>query len=389
MTQYEQWPVAPGKTLGLLGGGQLGRMFCAAAQSLGYRVMVLDPETEGPTASVADQHLHANYLDEHALEQLAQTCAAVTTEFENVPAQALQQLSANCMVSPAASAVAIAQNRLQEKAFALASGVPVAPHALVGGFADITDALLPLLPGILKTACLGYDGKGQVVVETLDDLRFAFQQLKQVQCVLEKRLDLNLELSVIVARDTAGQCVTFPIAENEHSQGVLAISIVPGRVPETVCQQAAEIAKTLADRLNYVGILCIEFFLLQDGQLLVNEMAPRPHNSGHYSIDACLTSQFEQQVRILAGLPLGSTRLHCPVVMINLLGDLWFTPHSTQAQEPNWAGVLALPEVKLHLYGKKEPRKGRKMGHINCLGQTLEQALDMAQQVRNALGIQG
>ncbi len=378
---------SPGQFLGLLGGGQLGRMFCAAAQAMGYRVMVVDPAAESPAAAVADRHLQADYLDEEELDQLSAHCVAVTTEFENVPAQALARLAQSCAVSPDAHAVSVAQNRLAEKAFAVSCGVPVAPHAPICSPDDITPALEKLLPGILKTARMGYDGKGQVRVSTLAQLQQAFADLKGVECVLEKRLSLALELSVIVARNRAGQCDTFPIAENSHRDGILDISVVPGRVPPAIAAQAADIARTMASKLNYVGVLCIEFFLLTDGQLLVNEMAPRPHNSGHYSIDACVTSQFEQQARILAGLPLGSTRQHSPAVMVNLLGDLWFEPGSEEAREPDWAGVLCMPEVKLHLYGKTQARRGRKMGHITCVAGTLDEALRAADAVRVHLRI--
>lgn len=380
-------PAAPGQFLGLLGGGQLGRMFCAAAQALGYRVMVVDPAAESPAASVADRHIQADYLDEEALDQLSHHCIAVTTEFENVPAQALARLAQTCAVSPGADPVSIAQDRVAEKAFAVSCGVPVAPHAPICSPDDITPALQSLLPGILKTARLGYDGKGQVRVSTLDELQRAFGDLRGVACVLEKRLNLSLELSVIVARNVAGDCETFPIAENSHRNGILDVSVIPGRVPAHVAAQAAEIARTMANRLKYVGVLCIEFFLLDDGQLLVNEMAPRPHNSGHYSIDACVTSQFEQQARILAGLPLGSTRQHSPAVMVNLLGDLWFEPGCTTSREPDWASVLRIPEVKLHLYGKTDARPGRKMGHITCVASTLDDALAASDRVRQLLRI--
>jgi 5-(carboxyamino)imidazole ribonucleotide synthase len=350
--------------------------------------MVVDPTADSPAAAVAQRHVQADYLDEEALDQLSLHCVAVTTEFENVPAGALSRLANSCAVSPDAQSVSIAQNRLQEKAFAVSCGVPVAPHAPIRQASDIHDGLSALLPGILKTARMGYDGKGQVRIATLAQLQEAFAALNGVDCVLEKRLDLDLELSVIVARNREGQCETFPIAENEHSHGILATSIVPGRVPVAIATQAAEIARTMATRLNYVGVLCIEFFLLTDGQLLVNEMAPRPHNSGHYSIDACVTSQFEQQARILAGLPLGSTRQHSPAVMVNLLGDLWFASGATDAREPDWPAVLALPEAKLHLYGKTEARAGRKMGHITCVADTLDAALSAAQRVRDILGIE-
>ncbi len=380
-------PAAPALGLGLLGGGQLGRMFCMAAQSLGFRVCVVDPGSDSPAGSVADMHIHADYLDPVALSGLASRCVAVTTEFENVPATALKTLAASLAVSPAAGAVAIAQNRVDEKAFAVSCGVPVAPHAAILAEADITDSVATLLPGILKTSRMGYDGKGQVRVATLNELRAAFVQLGRVDCVLEKRLDLHQELSVIVARGRDGQSTTFPVAENEHTNGILATSIVPARIEPAIQQQAREAATVMAQKLNYVGVLCVEFFVLKDGSLVVNEMAPRPHNSGHYSIDACVTSQFEQQARILAGLPLGDTRQHSPAVMINILGDIWFDGDSDTPREPNWSAVLANPHAKLHLYGKSEARRARKMGHITVVAPTLDSAMRAAQEVRDVLGI--
>lgn len=376
----------PGQWLGLLGGGQLGRMFCMAAQSMGYKVLVLDPVANGPAGSVADDQILADYLDDQGLARLAQRCVGVTTEFENVPALALDSLSKSIPVSPSAFSVGIAQNRIDEKQYISKCGVPVAPHAPICKSDDINSSLESLLPGILKTARLGYDGKGQVRVKTLDEVRVAFEQLNQVDCVLEKRLALQKELSVIVARDHKGECETFPVAENHHRRGILATTIVPARIDDTMAAQARAHAISIAGALDYVGVLCVEFFVVEGLGLVVNEIAPRPHNSGHYSIDACVTCQFEQQARILAGLPLGDTRQHSPAVMVNLLGDLWFNENGDE-REPNWSAVLALPEVKLHLYGKEQARVGRKMGHITVISPDLERSLSVAQTVRDLLGI--
>lgn len=376
----------PNQWLGLLGGGQLGRMFCMAAQSLGYKVLVLDPASNSPAGSVADGQLLADYLDDAALAELAERCVGVTTEFENVPALALDTLATRIPVSPSAFSVGVAQHRLEEKSYVSGCGVPVAPHAPVRSAADISEALLPLLPGIMKTARLGYDGKGQVRVSTLDDLRKAFADLNEVECVLEKRLTLLREVSVIVARDHKGECITFPVAENHHRKGILATTIVPARIEDVMAAQARASAISIAGALDYVGVLCVEFFVVEGMGLVVNEIAPRPHNSGHYTIDACVTSQFEQQARILAGLPLGDTRQHSPSVMVNLLGELWFDEQGNE-REPDWSAVLALPQVKLHLYGKEQARVGRKMGHITIVAPALEQALAVADQVRSILGI--
>ncbi|MCQ8896807.1 5-(carboxyamino)imidazole ribonucleotide synthase [Limnobacter humi] len=376
----------PNQWLGLLGGGQLGRMFCMAAQRLGYKVLVLDPATNSPAGSVADGQVLADYLDDAGLAELAQRCVGVTTEFENVPALAMETLAASIPVSPSAFSVGVAQNRIEEKSYISGCGVPVAPHAPIRQAEDITAALETLLPGILKTARLGYDGKGQVRVKTLDDVKAAFDNLNQVECVLEKRLTLLKEVSVIVARDHQGECVTFPVAENHHRKGILATTIVPARIDDVMAAQARASAISIARALDYVGVLCVEFFVVEGMGLVVNEIAPRPHNSGHYSIDACVTCQFEQQARILAGLPLGDTRQHSPSVMVNLLGDLWFDAQGNE-REPNWPGVLAMPEVKLHLYGKEQARVGRKMGHITVVAATLDRALEVAEAVRSLLGI--
>jgi 5-(carboxyamino)imidazole ribonucleotide synthase len=386
--------IQPGGWLGLLGGGQLGRMFTMAAQSMGYRVAVLDPGEHSPAGSVADRHIRADYLDAAGLSELAGLCHGVTTEFENVPAKALEYLAAHCRVSPGADAVAIAQDRIREKQFVRSCGVDTAPFAPVLSEADVDAAPADLFPGILKVARLGYDGKGQVRVATRDEARAAFGALGGVPCVLEKRLPLEREISVVVARRETGDTAVFPVAENEHAHGILDTSIVPARVSAALAQRATDAARAIAEGLRYVGVLCVEFFVLAGDDLRVNEIAPRPHNSGHYTIDACVTSQFEQQARVLAGLPLGSTAQHCPAVMLNLLGDVWFrrgpAPGPAGAPvEPEWAKVLSHPAAKLHLYGKRDARPGRKMGHVTCLGASLNEALATARAIRAGLGIDG
>ena len=372
--------IAPGALLGLLGGGQLGRMFTMAAQSMGYRVMVLDPSDHSPAGSVADEQLRADYLDFDALRKMASRCAAATTEFENVPADSLDFLAQHAIVSPSARAVSIAQDRIREKTFLADHGLDVAPFAVVAGEADLADArVAPLLPGILKIARLGYDGKGQVRVATPGDVRAAFATLGRKPCVLEKFLALEREVSVVVARAFDDGVATFPVAENQHAHGILDMSIVPARIPPALADQARHAAIRVAERLDYRGVLCVEFFVLAGGRLVVNEIAPRPHNSGHYTIDACVTSQFEQQARVLCSLPLGDTAMHCPAVMVNLLGDLW------AAGKPRWEHVLRHRRAKLHLYGKSEARPGRKMGHFTVLADDVETALAIATEIKSKL----
>jgi 5-(carboxyamino)imidazole ribonucleotide synthase len=370
--------IAPGAWLGLLGGGQLGRMFSMAAQSMGYRVLVVDPGAHSPAGDVADACLRADYLDAAALARLGRDCAAVTTEFENVPAEALERLAQDCFVSPSAGSVAVAQDRIREKEF-LARVVGVAPYAIVRSEADLGAALDPaLLPGVLKRSRFGYDGKGQARVADRTQAVAAFRAMGAEPCVLERLLELELELSVVVARNERGQSVAYPVAENRHERGILDVSIVPARVSAALAGEAQDAARAVAERLDYVGVLCVEFFVVA-GRLLANEIAPRPHNSGHYTIDACITSQFEQQARILARLPLGATAQHCPAVMVNLLGELW------DGGEPAWDRLLAHPRSKLHLYGKREPRTGRKMGHFTVLADTVETALREALALRAGL----
>lgn len=378
--------IAPGEWLGLLGGGQLGRMFCHAAQSMGYRVAVLDPGKEGPAASVADMHICADYEDQAALLKLAQHCRAVTTEFENVPARSLELLSAHCRVAPGALAVRIVQDRIEEKAFITRQGVSVAPYVPVRSAEDLNQAPATLFPGILKVARLGYDGKGQARVHSREEALQAFESFGNVPCVLEAMLGLASELSVVLARGLDGHVEIFPLACNIHHHGILAVSMVD-TTPLPQASEATQAAMQIAKGLEYVGVLCVEFFVLQDGRLLVNEIAPRPHNSGHYSMNACVTSQFEQQARVMAGLPLGSTRLTTPVIMLNILGDAWHPDESDSQREPNWPAVLAIPGTSLHLYGKREARRGRKMGHINCTGQTVVEATQTANLVVKTLGL--
>lgn len=365
--------ILPGATLGVLGGGQLGRMFTYAARVLGYHVIVLDPDPLSPTAQFADAQICASYDDRAALLELANQCAAVTTEFENVPAQSLELLATLCTVRPAARAVAIAQDRITEKSYLAEQGFPVTPFAVVRTEQELHEALSNIpAPAILKRSRLGYDGKGQMPVTNLEHAVTAFHMLGDEPCVLEERVSLEKEISVIVARGADGETACFPVVENQHQDGILDVSIVPARISEALAKQAADMAIKLTERLKYCGVLAVEFFVIADDRLLINEIAPRPHNSGHATLDACVTSQFEQQVRTLCGLPLGSARLLSPAVMVNLLGDLWADG------EPHWERLLQHKQVKLHLYGKSEPRPGRKMGHFTCLDESLEQALETA-----------
>lgn len=381
-------PLLPGAaTLGVLGGGQLGRMFVHAAQALGYRCVVLDPDAASPAGAVAQDHLKADYLDAAALEELARRCDAITTEFENVPARALEQLARTRVVAPGAAAVAICQDRAREKAHFDASGVACAPYAVLRAPADLAAVPDALLPGILKTARLGYDGKGQRRVADRAQLAAAFDELGRVDCVLEQMLPLALELSVLVVRGAGGEVVTYPVQQNLHRDGILAVTEVPAPDVDAALQaQARRSAAAIAAGMGYVGVLCVEFFVLKDGRLVVNEMAPRPHNSGHYTMNACDLSQFEMQVRAMAGLPLREPRLHSPVVMLNLLGDLWFDAAGRE-RAPDWAGVLALPGAELHLYGKAQARPGRKMGHLNVIGANAEEAREHARRACALLGL--
>ena len=373
-------------TLGVMGGGQLGRMFVHAAQAMGYATAVLDPDPSSPAGLVSHHHVQTSYTDAAGLAQLAACSAAITTEFENVPADALRTLAALRRVAPGAAAVAIAQDRAAEKAHFGRCGVACAPYAEIHTAADVAHVRGDLLPGILKTARMGYDGKGQVRASDRAALAAAWAELGQVPCVLEKMLPLALECSVIVARGTDGAMVNFPVQRNLHREGILAVTeVFEGNLPSALAAQAIAGARAVAQGLDYVGVLCGEFFVLSDGSGVVNEIAPRPHNSGHYTQNACDLSQFDLQVRTLAHLPLTQPRQHSPAIMLNLLGDLW--GRSGPDARPDWAAVLALPGTHLHLYGKQQARPGRKMGHLNVTGATPAQVRSTALRAAEILGI--
>lgn len=357
--------VSVSPVIGLLGGGQLGRMMIQAAHRLGLRVVVLDPDPQGPAGQIADDVVIGHYADSAALTALAERAQVFTTEFENVPSASLRFLSQYGPTYPDAAAVELAQDRRKEKAFFASAGLPVGPYITINSVRDFELVKRGHFPAILKTAELGYDGKGQISLKSLDELSHAFQELGSVPCVLEKKLALKSEISVVIARNAQGHVAVFPAARNEHRNGILHTSDVPASLPAHVIQQAEKHAKTIALRLGYVGVLAVEFFWVEELGLLVNEMAPRPHNSGHYTIEACPTSQFEQQARICAHIPLGPTRLQFACRMTNLLGDLWFTKGLDKpAIEPDWSQLVPARDAWLHLYGKTEPRPGRKMGHM-------------------------
>jgi 5-(carboxyamino)imidazole ribonucleotide synthase len=377
--------ILPPATLAMLGGGQLGRFFVAAAHEMGYAVWVLDPDADSPAGRIADRHLCTAYDDTRALAEIAAHCAAVTTEFENVPSTVLAHLAERIPTHPSADAVGICQNRIAEKMFLRDNGFPHGNFTVISSDVDIESADTDLFPGILKVARLGYDGKGQAVVESREAALKAYRAFKGESAVLEKRLTLDCEVSVVLARDARGQVQCFPVAENQHTRGILDVSIVPARVTATLADEARHIAGQIAERLGYVGVLAVEFFV-SDEQLFVNEMAPRPHNSGHYTLDACTVSQYEQQVRALCGLPLHDPRAHSASTMVNLLGDCWFGAGG-EVREPDWNALYAVPNLKLHLYGKRQPRPGRKMGHFTVVSDTPGEALDAALLARQKLGI--
>ncbi len=365
--------ILPGATLGMLGGGQLGRMFTTAAQTMGYKVIVLDPDPHSPAGVIADQHLCAKYDDEEILESLARACDAVTTEFENIPASTLAYLESKTVVHPSSDALSKTQNRIIEKQFIASLGIAVAPFLPIRTEKDIEDVESHIqLPAILKVANFGYDGKGQVVCHSLKDIRQAFALLNQAECVLEQRINLEREVSTVLARGQLGDISNFPIAENTHINGILHSTTVPSAISDQQAQIVMEIADKIAEGLNYVGTMAVEFFISKEGDIIVNEIAPRPHNSGHFTLDACETSQFEQQVRMLCNLPSGNCELKSPVVMLNILGDVW------GSSEPHWHDLLSIPNNKLHLYGKQEARPGRKMGHFNVLAASTKQAMVIA-----------
>jgi len=381
-TSAQDTVILPPAMLGMLGGGQLGRFFVIAAHEMGYKVTVLDPDSNSPAGKIADAHICAAFDDQAALLKLANSCAAITTEFENVPAESLSLLADIKPVRPSAYSVAIAQHRVSEKNFLKQAGLPVAPYAVINQAEDLPADGDAIYPAILKVARFGYDGKGQARVSNQQEALAAFNAFEHEECVLEKMLKLDYEVSVVLARDAQGNVASFPTSENSHLNGILDVSIAPARGSDAISHQAQKLASMVAEKLDYTGVLGVEFFVC-DGELLVNEMAPRPHNSGHYTIDACITNQFEQQVRVLTGLPLGSAKQHSSAVMVNLLGDIW--PSANEA--PAWLAALAQAQLKMHLYGKQAARAGRKMGHYTVLSANRDEAIKLAMQVRTELNI--
>ena len=371
--------ILPGSMLGMLGGGQLGRMFVSAARAMGYEVMVMDPDENSPAGSKATRHLCAAYEDKQALDEMARHCAVITTEFENIPAASLEYLAESKPVHPSASALRIAQNRVREKSFVQSIGLATSPFLAIQSEQDLQQVESFRFPAILKTATLGYDGKGQAVCQNSGDVSAAYATFK-TDCILEQFIELEREVSIVLARSEDGKVACFPVAENVHRNGILDVSSVPANISPQLEQQARENAASIAHGLDYCGVLAVEFFVSRGGELLVNEIAPRPHNSGHYTLDACYTSQFEQQVRMICGLPAGNGDCHSAVAMLNVLGDVW-----PAGGLPDWESIVAIDSACLHLYGKKEARAGRKMGHINFLGPDLEAANRNLQQARKIL----
>ncbi len=372
--------INPGSTIGVLGGGQLGRMFAMAARRLGYRVHTLAPEHDTPTGQIADVEIVASYDDLDKVRAFARGVDVVTFEFENVPAEAAAVAEEEAIVRPSGRALEVAQHRIREKEFLSSHSVPVAPYVPVRSLSDLVDGLRTLgRPAVLKTAALGYDGKGQVAIAAGTDPAVAWEQIGQREAVLEAFVDLEREISVIGARGVDGETSFFEPFDNTHANHILDVTVAPADVSASLAADAIEATRTVLDELEYVGVLCVEFFITRDGRLLANEIAPRPHNSGHLTFDACRTSQFEQQVRAICGFPLGSTDLIQPAAMVNLLGDLWADG------EPAWKAALSMPDVKLHLYGKASARPGRKMGHITVMAPTASEARERARAARRLL----
>lgn len=382
--------IVPPATIGMLGGGQLGKYAIAAANAMGYRTIVVDPDAGAPAAVVANLHLVTPYDEPDTLARLVRDCAVVTTEFENTPAAALEVLSASIPVAPAPVAVAVAQDRIVEKAFLIEHDIAVGPHVAAPAPLDDERRLrahdLAQRGAIVKTARLGYDGKGQRRVRDAAELDAALADFGDTDCIVESLLDLSTELSVVVARTTAGRVTTWDVTENAHVDGILDLSVAPARVDAEIARRASALAVSVADRLEYVGVLAVEMFVVEGDELLVNEIAPRPHNSGHWTIDASVTSQFEQQIRAVCGVGLGDTAMTAPAAaMVNLLGDLWLPTAEDDPVEPNWAVALEDPHATLHLYGKAQPRVGRKMGHLTVTAPTADEAAAHAVALRDAL----
>ncbi len=371
---------APGATIGVMGGGQLGRMFAIAARRMGYRVHIFSPAKDGPAAQLADLSTVADYHDEAAVTKFAREIDVLTFEFENIPAQTIAWAARERIVRPRGEVLHIAQNRLREKEFLAGAGLPVAPFQRVASFADLTNALETIgRPAILKGAAFGYDGKGQERIDPATDAASIWTGRDDEECVLEGVIDFEKELSVIVARGTDGATAVFPVCENIHREHILDVTIAPARVAVAVATAARALAVAVAEQLELVGLLAVEMFLRRDGQLVINELAPRPHNSGHWTIEGCATSQFEQHVRAVCGMPLGATEMLQPSAMVNLLGDIW------QEGEPRWAAALRTPGVRLYLYGKRDPRRRRKMGHLTATAERIEEAIARVRSARERL----
>ncbi len=372
--------IVPGAALGVLGGGQLGRMFAIAARRMGYRVHTFSPDDDSPAGQVADLEVTASYEDLDALRTFARGVEVVTFEFENLPIEAIDAVEALAPVRPSGVALHTAQQRAREKTFLADRGVPTAPFAAAATLDELWDAVARVgTPAVIKTAAFGYDGKGQHKVATPADVEHIWTAIGHQEAVVEKFINLQAEISIVAARGTDGEVASFPPFENRHRNHILDLTTAPAAIAPAVGKQAAEITRTILEALQYVGVLCVEFFVSTDGELLVNELAPRPHNSGHLTFDAATTSQFEQQVRAICGLPLGSTDIPRPAAMANLLGDLWVDG------EPNWAAACRFTDVKLHLYGKNDPRPGRKMGHLTAVGNTVQDAQERVIAARDAL----
>jgi 5-(carboxyamino)imidazole ribonucleotide synthase len=373
-------PILPGAAIGVLGSGQLGRMFAIAARRMGYRVHTFSPDQDTPTGQIADVEVVAPYDDLDAVESFARSVAVVTFEFENVPAPTAQAANRAAPVRPDGAILHTTQQRIREKRFLTKTGLPITPYREVRSLDHLHQALNDLgYPAVLKTAAFGYDGKGQFKIDSPERVQEAWSAVGHQESVLEAFVDLQCEISVVAARGDDGQFVHYGAIENQHSRHILDLSIAPARVTPEIANRAVEMSRTVLDQLGVVGVLCVEFFVTRDGQLMINELAPRPHNSGHLTVDACVTSQFEQQLRAVCGLPLGSSAMHRPAAMANLLGDIWSTG------EPNWPGACAFPDVKLHLYGKLEPRPGRKMGHLTALNHDAEEAYRTVVNARKVL----
>ncbi|MGZ5002568.1 MAG: 5-(carboxyamino)imidazole ribonucleotide synthase [Chthoniobacterales bacterium] len=370
----------PGATIGVMGGGQLGRMFAIAARRMGYLVQVFTPEEESPAGQFADMTRIADYNNEAAVRRFVEEVDVITFEFENIPIETVEFCAQNCVVRPAGSILHIAQNRLREKEYLSSAGVPIAPFRAVRNAGELANSIEQIgRPAILKTAAFGYDGKGQQMINSREDFDEIWNASSADQLVLESAIDFEKEVSVIVARGVDGATATFPVCENIHRNHILDITIAPARIPENVERDAKALACDMAEKLELVGLLAVEMFLTKSGELLVNELAPRPHNSGHWTIEGCTTSQFEQQVRAVCGLPLGSTEILRPAAMANLLGEIW------QNGEPDWSKAFEADGVHLHLYGKSEPRPRRKMGHLTALGKTADEAFARVSEARAAL----